>query len=91
MNGPHGQVDIPNPLYSYKWQQFPLNSDPQYFPKDEARKDCWVWNETKRLPDANGRDQLNQVNNALAAGVLKDSVVSFILFSCSVSVLKIPS
>ncbi|KAK7931433.1 Tyrosinase, partial [Apiospora marii] len=77
VNGPHGQVDIPNPLYSYRWQQFPLNSDPQYFPNDAARKDCWFWNETKRLPDANGRDQFSVVNHNLEGDNLKDQVVSF--------------
>ncbi|KAK7942819.1 Tyrosinase, partial [Apiospora aurea] len=75
VNGPHGTVDIPNPLYSYKWQQYPLSTDPDYFPKD-GREDCYGWNETKRRPDSNGKDQYNIVNGNLAgiAG-LKDQVV----------------
>ncbi|KAK8084996.1 tyrosinase 2 [Apiospora hydei] len=74
VNGPHGTVDIPNPLYSYRWQQFPLSSDPNYFPED-GRTDCYGWNETKRQPDSNGKDQYNIVNGNLAgiAG-LKDAV-----------------
>ncbi|KAK8053884.1 tyrosinase precursor [Apiospora saccharicola] len=88
VNGPHGQVDIPNPLYSYRWQQFPLNTDPEYFPKDDDKKDCWLWNETKRQPDGNGIDQFNIVNNNLASRNLKDVVVSF-LFHCVLSPLSV--
>ncbi|KAK8014508.1 tyrosinase precursor [Apiospora arundinis] len=76
VKGPHGQVDIPNPLYSYKWQEFPLKSDPNYFPKDDPQKSCWFWNETKRQPDDNGEDQYNVVNDSLAdiGNPLKDQV-----------------
>ncbi|KAK8116070.1 hypothetical protein PG984_012572, partial [Apiospora sp. TS-2023a] len=88
VNGPHGQVDIPNPLYSYRWQQFPLDTDPEYFPKDDDQKDCWFWNETKRQPDGNGIDQFNIVNNNLASRNLKDVVVSF-HFHCVLSPLSI--
>ncbi|KAK8045287.1 hypothetical protein PG993_005311 [Apiospora rasikravindrae] len=83
VNGPHGTVDIPNPLYSYKWQQFPLNSDPTYFPLD-GRTDCYGWNETKRQPDANGIDQYNVVNDNLSdiAG-LKDEVKKYRVFTAA--------
>ncbi|KAK8121031.1 Tyrosinase [Apiospora kogelbergensis] len=76
VNGPHGKVDIPNPLYSYRWQQFPLNSEAHYFPTDDGNKDCWYWNETKRLPNANGSDQYDAVNQSLAdiSSSLQDQV-----------------
>ncbi|KAK7991803.1 hypothetical protein PG988_000597 [Apiospora saccharicola] len=83
VNGPHGQVDIPNPLYSYRWQQFPLNTDPEYFPKDDDKKDCWLWNETKRQPDGNGIDQFNIVNNNLASRNLKDVVTQYRVFTAA--------
>ena len=71
-------MDIPNPLYSYRWQQFPLNSEAHYFPTDDGNKDCWYWNETKRLPNANGSDQYDAVNQSLAdiSSSLQDQVVS---------------
>jgi hypothetical protein len=70
-------VDIPNPLFSYRWQEFPLNPDLRYFPNYNNQESCWAWNETKRQPDEKGNDQFNVVNENLAtSSPLKDQVVS---------------
>ncbi|KAL8405674.1 hypothetical protein RB596_004511 [Gaeumannomyces avenae] len=73
VNGPDGQVTVPNPLWSYKWQQYPLNSN--WFPTSQDRN-LWGWPETTRQPNSRGNSQINIVNSNLAdvAKSLKDSV-----------------
>ncbi|KLU85588.1 hypothetical protein MAPG_04611 [Magnaporthiopsis poae ATCC 64411] len=73
VNGPSGQVTVPNPLWSYKWQQYPLNSN--WFPTSQDRN-LWGWPQTTRQPDSRGNSRINVVNNNLAdlARSLKDSI-----------------
>ncbi|KAL8377308.1 hypothetical protein RB595_008138 [Gaeumannomyces hyphopodioides] len=75
VNGPDGQVTVPNPLWSYKWQQYPLNSN--WFPTSQDRN-LWGWPQTTRQPDGRGNSRINIVNSNLAdvAKSLKDSVYS---------------
>lgn len=78
VNGPKGQTTINNPLYSYKWQKFPLNHANNYFPTS-TDYNCWGWPETTRQPNNQGVDQLNIVNQQLSTdpSPLKDQVVSY--------------
>lgn len=77
VNGPTGQTTIKNPLYNYKWQQFPLNTANNYFPTNTDRN-CWGWPETTRQPNSQGQNQFNIVNQDLADvnNPLKSQVVS---------------
>lgn len=79
VNGPSGQTTIKNPLYNYKWQQFPLNTANNYFPTSTDRN-CWAWPETTRQPDSQGNNQFNIVNQDLSDvnNPLKSQVVSFL-------------
>lgn len=73
VNGPSGQVTVPNPLWSYRWQQYPLNSN--WFPTSQDRN-LWGWPQTTRQPDSRGNSQINIVDSNLAdlAKSLKDSI-----------------
>ncbi|KAK8088659.1 Di-copper centre-containing [Apiospora hydei] len=75
VNGPTGQVTINNPLYSYKWQKFPLNHANNYFPTN-TDYNCWGWPQTTRQPNRQGVDQLAIVNQQLSTdpSPLKDQV-----------------
>ncbi|KAK8082497.1 hypothetical protein PG996_001278 [Apiospora saccharicola] len=75
VNGPNGQTTINNPLYSYKWQKFPLNHANNYFPTN-TDYNCWGWPETTRQPNNQGVDQLSIVNQQLSTdpSPLKDQV-----------------
>ncbi|KAK8055867.1 Di-copper centre-containing [Apiospora rasikravindrae] len=75
VNGPTGQTTINNPLYSYKWQKFPLNHANNYFPTN-TDYNCWGWPETTRQPNRQGVDQLAIVNQQLSTdpSPLKDQV-----------------
>ncbi|ORY62692.1 uncharacterized protein BCR38DRAFT_346826 [Pseudomassariella vexata] len=70
IKGPNGPLTVPNPLYSYRWQQFPLDHNPQYFPTTTPAE---IWNstETKRDSDADVNGSLNH-----SGSPLRDQVVS---------------
>ncbi|WQF85949.1 Putative tyrosinase copper-binding domain, di-copper centre-containing domain superfamily [Colletotrichum destructivum] len=70
VNGPGGQVQLPNPLLGYKWQRFPLNTASNYFPRSGDRN-CWAWPQTTRWPDANGNNRPSLANQELSQDDLK--------------------
>ncbi|KAF6812602.1 hypothetical protein CMUS01_13023 [Colletotrichum musicola] len=70
VNGPGGQVQMPNPLLAYKWQRFPLNTASNYFPRSGDRN-CWSWPQTTRWPDANGNNRPTLANQELSQDDLK--------------------
>ncbi|KAJ0149403.1 Tyrosinase, partial [Colletotrichum tanaceti] len=72
VNGPGGQVRLPNPLLGYKWQRFPLNTASNYFPTSGDRN-CWAWPQTKRWPDANGNNRPSLANQELSQDDLKST------------------
>ncbi|RYP45064.1 hypothetical protein DL768_008536 [Monosporascus sp. mg162] len=60
VNAPKGSITIRNPLYSYKWHQYPL--DQGLFPGSESLE-----NETTRSPNPNSHFPVEDVNTKLAA------------------------
>jgi tyrosinase len=74
INTPSGPKDVDNPLYSYKFQNFPLNST--WFPSDQDNK-LSTYNETKRCPDDNGVSNMGAVNSALGASNLRAGAVIY--------------
>lgn len=68
---PDGEDTIPNPLHSFKWPNFPLKHDPEWFPTDD---NVTFWNCTGTQRLLNG-DSGNGTT-ALSLGGLQDKVVS---------------
>ncbi|RYO97996.1 hypothetical protein DL763_002501 [Monosporascus cannonballus] len=60
VNAPEGSITIRNPLYSYKWHQYPL--DQGLFPGSESLE-----NETTRSPNPTSHFPVEDVNTKLAA------------------------
>lgn len=59
--GPDGQVTLDNPLFTYRFQQFPLNDT--LFPTDcDTDYDLYSYRETLRCPDP----ATNQSNDGMA-------------------------
>ncbi|KAI0133618.1 tyrosinase precursor [Xylariales sp. AK1849] len=52
IKSPGGQLNIPNPLYNYRWQHYPLNHASEYFPDDETPDELWNRTETTRQLDS---------------------------------------
>ncbi|KAI0377011.1 Di-copper centre-containing protein [Hypomontagnella monticulosa] len=69
VNGPRGPLTLHNPLYSYKWQTYPLNQS--QFPNSQN----WS-SQTTRASDGHGDFSPDVVNKNLAdvAGQIKDQV-----------------
>ncbi|KAH6668831.1 hypothetical protein B0J14DRAFT_151352 [Halenospora varia] len=66
-----GLKDVTNPLYQYKFQQFPLNET--WFPSDRDNN-LARWPNTVRHPDENGVSNHAQVNADLsAASLMRDT------------------
>lgn len=77
VNAPVGPVTIRNPLYSYRWLDYPLNQS--LFPGSEN----WP-NETTRSPNANSTYPVDEVNQKLTeqAQSITMKVVSFTPHTC---------
>ncbi|TEA14849.1 Tyrosinase [Colletotrichum sidae] len=70
VNGPGGQVQLPNPLLGYRWQRFPLNTASEYFPT-RGDRNCWGWPQTTRWPNGNGNSRPSLANQELSQDDLK--------------------
>ncbi|KAK6073363.1 hypothetical protein SCUP234_08702 [Seiridium cupressi] len=72
VNTPKGKETVPNPLYSFKWPEFPLNNDPDWFPTTTDGPVYWNSTGSQRLIHGDN----SQGNLGLNTGNLQDKVYS---------------